>query len=70
MPQWIDYLADGSPLAERGVTPQMPFAGGPEAFWGSYGVSRHKDQEAIADFQTLEPRQERGNIRGVEDILV
>jgi hypothetical protein len=34
VPQWIDYLPDGTPLDERGVIPKVPFAGTAEAFQG------------------------------------
>lgn len=34
VPRWIDYLPDGTPLDERGVQPQIRFAGGPGAFEG------------------------------------
>jgi hypothetical protein len=32
VPRWIDYLADGTPLDERGIVPQVPFTGTAEAF--------------------------------------
>jgi hypothetical protein len=34
VPQWIDYLPDGTPLDERGVQPQIPFTPAPGAFEG------------------------------------
>jgi hypothetical protein len=34
VPQWIDYLPDGSPLDERGFQPKVPFAPKPGAFEG------------------------------------
>lgn len=34
LPRWIDYQPDGTPLDERGVTPQIRFSAGPEAFAG------------------------------------
>jgi C-terminal processing protease CtpA/Prc len=34
VPQWIDYLPDGSPLDERGFRPKVPFAPKPGAFEG------------------------------------
>ena len=34
VPQWIDYLPDGTPLDERGFQPQIPFTPGPGAFEG------------------------------------
>ena len=34
VPRWIDYLPDGTPLDEKGVVPQIPFAGTAEAFQG------------------------------------
>jgi hypothetical protein len=34
VPQWIDYLPDGTPLDERGVQPQIPFTPAPGAFDG------------------------------------
>jgi hypothetical protein len=34
VPQWIDYLPDGTPLDEQGVSPKVPFAGTAEAFQG------------------------------------
>jgi hypothetical protein len=34
VPQWIDYLPDGTPLDERGFQPQVPFHAGPGAFDG------------------------------------
>jgi hypothetical protein len=34
VPQWIDYLPDGTPLDERGFRPQVPFQPGPGAFEG------------------------------------
>ena len=34
VPQWIDYLPDGTPLDERGVQPQIPFTPAPSAFEG------------------------------------
>lgn len=34
VPQWIDYLPDGTPLDERGFQPQIPFEPGPGAFEG------------------------------------
>jgi hypothetical protein len=35
VPQWIDYLADGTLLDDRGIAPQIPFAAPPEAFEGT-----------------------------------
>jgi hypothetical protein len=32
VPQWIDYLPDGTPLDERGFQPQIPFKPAPGAF--------------------------------------
>ncbi len=34
VPQWIDYLPDGTPLDERGFQPQIPFQPAPGAFEG------------------------------------
>jgi hypothetical protein len=34
VPQWIDYLPDGTPLDERGFQPQIPFTPAPGAFEG------------------------------------
>jgi len=34
VPQWIDYLPDGTPLDERGFQPQVPFKPAPESFQG------------------------------------
>jgi hypothetical protein len=34
VPQWIDYLPDGTPLDERGFQPQIPFQPAPGAFAG------------------------------------
>jgi len=34
VPQWIDYLPDGTPLDERGFQPQSPFQAAPGAFEG------------------------------------
>jgi hypothetical protein len=34
VPQWIDYMPDGSPLDERGFQPQIPFRPVPGAFEG------------------------------------
>ena len=34
VPRWIDYLPDGTPLDERGVTPQVRFKPTPGAFSG------------------------------------
>jgi C-terminal processing protease CtpA/Prc len=34
VPQWIDYLPDGTPLDERGFQPQIPFKTGAGAFEG------------------------------------
>ncbi len=34
VPLWIDYLPDGTPLDEKGIVPQVPFAASPEAFEG------------------------------------
>ena len=34
VPQWIDYLPDGTPLDERGFQPQIPFKPAPGAFEG------------------------------------
>jgi hypothetical protein len=34
VPQWIDYLPDGSPLDERGFQPQIPFTPAPGAYEG------------------------------------
>jgi hypothetical protein len=34
VPQWIDYLPDGTPLDERGFQPQIPFKADPGAFEG------------------------------------
>src|SRR5262249_15952233 len=34
VPRWIDYLPDGSPLDERGITPSIPFKPQPGAFDG------------------------------------
>jgi len=35
VPQWIDYLPDGSALDERGFQPQIPFVATPGAFSGN-----------------------------------
>jgi hypothetical protein len=35
VPQWIDYLPDGTPLDERGFQPQIPFQPAPGAFEGN-----------------------------------
>ena len=35
VPQWIDYLPDGTPLDERGFQPQVVFKPGPGAFEGN-----------------------------------
>jgi hypothetical protein len=34
VPQWIDYLPDGTPLDERGFQPRIPFQPAPGAFEG------------------------------------
>jgi hypothetical protein len=34
VPQWIDYLPDGTVLDEHGFQPQVPFSGSPSAFAG------------------------------------
>jgi hypothetical protein len=35
VPQWIDYLPDGTPVDERGFQPQIPFKPAPGAFEGT-----------------------------------
>ncbi len=35
VPQWIDYLPDGTLLDEHGITPDIPFTAAPEAFEGA-----------------------------------
>jgi len=35
LPQWIDYLPDGTPLDEHGFKPQIPFKAEPGAFEGN-----------------------------------
>lgn len=35
LPQWIDYLPDGTAIDEKGITPQVAFPGAPEAFQGT-----------------------------------
>src|SRR5258708_36766970 len=35
VPQWIDYLPDGTPLDERGFQPQVLFTPTPGAFEGN-----------------------------------
>jgi len=35
VPRWIDYLPDGTPLDERGFTPQIPFTPAPDGLSGS-----------------------------------
>ncbi len=34
VPQWIDYLPDGTPLDEKGITPDLPFSASADAFEG------------------------------------
>ena len=47
VPQWIDYLPDGSILDERGFQPQIPFAPAPGAFKGN------RDDLLVAALQRL-----------------
>jgi hypothetical protein len=35
VPRWIDYLPDGTPLDERGFTPQIPFTPPPDGLAGN-----------------------------------